>query len=103
MRYALALTVLLVAACGREVKAPPPPTMVRVEVEVPVSLCPGGGGECELLRDCYNERPNEQTHAEAKRLAILRDVSIEEDCNKRWARVRAAQPARGPTVERKEK
>ncbi len=97
MRYALALTFLVLAACRPDVQAPKPPQIVRVTVEVPVSLCPGGGSDCDLLRDCYNEPATQQTSGEAKRVANLRDASIVE-CNKRWAKVRAAQPPRKPTL-----
>lgn len=104
MRYAIALIVLLLAACRPDVQPPAPPEIVRVTVEVPQALCPGGGSDCDLLRDCYDEDAKAQTYAEAKRLANLRRASIREDCNKRWAKVRAAQPPRrAPSVERKDK
>lgn len=93
MRYAIALIVLLLAACRPDVKIDPPPKIVRVTVEVPVSLCPEGGADCELLRDCYDEPAKTQTYGEAKRLANLRKDSIAE-CNKRWADVRKQQPAK---------
>ncbi len=103
MKPALAVLALLLTSCQTkpDLRVEPAPKIVRATVEVPVSLCPKGGSDCELLRDCYNEPAKEQTYNEAKRLANLRDASIDE-CNKRWARVRAAQPAR-PTVERKGK
>lgn len=41
----------------------------------------------ELLVDCANDKPKEQTGLEAKRLSILRDLSIIE-CNKRLSRAR---------------
>lgn len=103
MRNALALTALLLAACRPDVQPESPPKIVRVVVEVPVSLCPKGGGDCALLRDCYNEEPREQSYDEAKRLANLRDASIEEDCNKRWEKVRERQPKRAPSIEGKDK
>ena len=99
MRLGLALIVLLLAGCAHDALKVAPPTIVRVEVPVPVSLCPEGGGDCALLKDCYNEAAKEQTYHEGKRLANLRDASIEE-CNARWAKVRAAQPARGAEAKR---
>jgi len=97
MRLAAALgLVTLLAGCQKElIRIDPQPKIVRVEAKVPVSLCPEGGSDCDLLRNCYNESPREQSYAEAKRLANLRDASIEDDCNKRWAKVRAMQPAKG--------
>lgn len=93
MRILLGLLLPLLASCQhRELIVPEkPPEIVRVTVEVPVSLCPGGGSDCDLLRDCYNEAAKEQTYGEAKRLANLRTESIAE-CNARWAKVRALQP-----------
>lgn len=91
MRHAIALTLLLLAGCDKTLRPDPPPKIVRVEVKVPVSLCPDGGSDCALLRDCYNEPAKEQTYHEAKRLANLRDASIKE-CNARLAKVREAQP-----------
>ena len=105
MRNAIAIgAALLLAACGKDpLIVEKPPEIVRIQVEVPVSLCPGGGGDCDLLRDCYNEPAKEQTYGEAKRLANLRDASIEDDCNKRWEKVRQMQPKRAPTIEGKDK
>lgn len=101
LRFAAALILALALTgwgpCSRElIKVDPPPKIVEVAVKTPVSLCPEGGAECALLRDCYNEKPKEQSYAEAKRLANLRDASIEDDCNKRWAKVRALQPKEKP-------
>lgn len=96
MRLAIALIPLLLCGCSRTLRPDPPPKIVRVEAKVPVSLCPEGGSDCALLRDCYNERAKEQSYAEAKRLANLRDASIEQDCNARWAKVRAMQPGKQP-------
>lgn len=42
----------------------------------------------ELTRDCHNERAKEQSHYEAKRLANLRDASIDE-CTGRMREIRA--------------
>lgn len=98
MRLALALIACLLATvlggCGRDnpLVIEKPPEIVRVTVKVPVSLCPEGGADCDLLRDCYDEDAKSQTYAEAKRLANLRRASIRDDCNKRWAKVRALQP-----------
>lgn len=97
MRLLAALTVVLLAGCARDViKVYEPPKIVKVPVKELVSLCPEGGSDCALLRDCYNEEPREQSYAEAKRLANLRDASIEDDCNKRWEKVRAMQPKAKP-------
>ncbi len=79
------------AGSNDRIKIAPPPKIVRVTVEVPVSLCPKGGSDCDLLRNCYNEKPKASTYGEALRLANLRNASIEE-CNKRWAKVRSLQP-----------
>lgn len=99
MRHAIALIAVLLATawpgCDRAVKPDPPPKIVHATVEVPIGLCPGGGDDCELLRDCYNEAAKEQGYLEAKRVANLRDASITE-CNKRWADVRARQPPKKP-------
>lgn len=97
MRLVAALMVMVLAGCSRDViKVHAPPKLVKVPVKELVSLCPEGGSDCALLRDCYNEEPREQSYAEAKRLANLRDASIDEDCNKRWAEVRALQPKKKP-------
>lgn len=99
MRRAIALIAILLTtawgSCSQAVKIDPPPKLVRTTVEVPVSLCPKGGADCDLLRDCYNEPATEQTYNEAKRLANLRAASIDE-CNKRWRKVREAQPPPTP-------
>ena len=98
MRLAVALIACLLATawggCGRDnpLVIDKPPEIVRVTVKVPVSLCPEGGADCDLVRDCYDEDAKSQTYAEAKRLANLRRASIRDDCNKRWAKVRALQP-----------
>lgn len=96
MRLTVALAALLLAGCRSDELIVPekPPEIVRVAVKEPVSLCPGGGDKCELLRDCYNETAKEQTYGEAKRLANLRAESIAE-CNARWAKVRSLQPEGG--------
>ena len=93
MRLAAALMALLMLAACRheELVIEPPPKIVRVPVYVPVSLCPEGGADCDLLRDCIDEAAKEQTYNEAKRVANLRHASIDE-CNKRWKKVRALQP-----------
>ncbi len=73
------------------IKIDPPPKIVRVTVDKPVSLCPKGGSDCDLLRNCYNEPAKEQSYGEALRLANLRNASLVE-CDKRWAKVRSLQP-----------
>lgn len=95
---ALALVAFLCAfgSCDRTLRPDPPPKIVHVPIHVPVSLCPEGGSDCALLRDCYDEDAKEQTYNEAKRLANLRHASIQDDCNKRWAKVREMQPAAKP-------
>lgn len=93
MRLAVALIVaMLLVGCNRTLRPDPPPKIIRVESKTPVSLCPEGGDECALLRDCYNEPAKEQSYAEAKRLANLRDASLKE-CSERWTKVRSMQPA----------
>lgn len=100
LRFAASLMCVLIgllAGCRSDaIKIHAPPEVVKVTVKELVSLCPEGGSDCALLRDCYNEKPREQSYAEAKRLANLRDASIEEDCNLRWAKVRALQPKAKP-------
>lgn len=96
MRLTVAVSALLLAACRPDVQPEKMPEIVRVTVEVPVSLCPGGGSDCPLLRDCYDEDPKEQTYGEAKRLANLRRASIREDCNVRMGKIRALQPPKKP-------
>lgn len=95
MRFCLALIPFVLAACQSHAYKVEPPKLVRVEIPMPVSLCPEGGSDCALLKDCYNEPAKEQTYHEGKRLANLRDASIKE-CNERWAKVRAAQPKKAP-------
>ena len=97
MRFTIALILpLLLAGCPKEALRPdPPPKVVYVEVKVPVSLCPEGGADCELLADCYDEPAKEQTYGEAKRLANLRKESLAE-CSARWAKVRKLQPKSKP-------
>lgn len=80
-----ALLVVILSGCNRDlVKIDPPPKIVRVPVEIYAAL------PADLTNDCYNEPAKEQTYAEAKRLANLRDASIAE-CNKRLARIRELQ------------
>lgn len=80
MRFALALILaLLLAACQ---SAAPKPEIVYVTITKTVPV------DDALTRDCYNERPQEQSHFEAKRLANLRDESLDE-CTGRMREIRA--------------
>lgn len=91
MRLSVAVILLLAGCCGSkpELVIPEAPDVVRVAVPQYVAL------PAELTGDCYNEGAKLQTYNEAKRLANLRNASIEE-CNKRWSKVRELQPVAKP-------
>jgi hypothetical protein len=85
MRLAPALILLapLLAGWGSCTRrAPPPPQVVYVTVEklVPVPDA--------LTAPCQNEAPREQTAGEAKRLANVRGLYLDE-CTGRMAEIRA--------------
>lgn len=76
--------VLLVAGCTGNRRPDPPvvPDVVEVAVTKYVPIPP------ELAADCQNTEPREQTYAEAKRLALLRDEYLDE-CTRRMRQIRA--------------
>lgn len=85
MRTALALILLaLLVACRDDRKPDPPPVpeVVRVTVDRVVKV------PAELAADCGNDAPREQTYAEAKRLALVRDEYLNE-CTQRMRKIRA--------------
>ena len=85
MRLALALIAVSLAGCKSDlVRVDPTPTLVHLPVFKYQPL------PKDLIVDCYDEKPREQTYAEAKRLANLRYESIAE-CNARLAKIRALQ------------
>lgn len=86
MRYPAALILggLLLTACRDDVKpdAPVVPEVVRVPVDRYVPVPP------DLTADCGNDAVREQTYAEAKRLALVRDEHLQE-CTQRMRKIRA--------------
>lgn len=88
MRTAPAVSALLIclalSACRDDVKpdAPVVPELVRVTVDRIVSV------PAELSADCSNDSVREQTYAEAKRLALVRDEYLNE-CTQRMRKIRA--------------
>ncbi len=81
MRIAVALIVLALTGCAHDLKVAPP-KIVQVEVPHYVPI------PDELTKPCPVYEPQEQTYAEAKRLALLRMDSLLQ-CNKDKARIRA--------------
>lgn len=78
MRLALALTLALLAGCASR---PPKVETITVTVEriVPVPA--------DLTRDCADEAPRDQTNGEAKRLANVRKLALDE-CTGRMREIR---------------
>lgn len=84
---ALTLIVLLLSACRDDVKpdAPVVPEVVRVTVDRIVDV------PADLTGDCGNDSVREQTYAEAKRLALVRDEYLKE-CTQRMRKIRGLVP-----------
>lgn len=83
MRLTFALTLLVLTCCGATCeRRPAKPEIVYVTVTKTVPVDPA------LTRDCHNEPAKEQSHFEAKRLANLRDASLDE-CTGRMREIRA--------------
>lgn len=89
MRYAIALIVLAQTGCSTTPPMPVLPEIVKVPVREYVAI------PAELTKDCQQFTAQEQSYDEAKRLALVRAESIDE-CNRRWAKVRALQPKAKP-------
>jgi hypothetical protein len=93
MRNSLALMLLLVvtallAGCPGNVRDTPP-KIVHVQVDHYVAV------PAELTQPCPVFEAQEQTYAEAKRLALLRRQSLEA-CNADKSKIRALAPAVAP-------
>ncbi len=86
MRSPVTITIaaLLLSACRHDVKPDTPvaPEVVRVTVDRLVEV------PADLTADCGNDSVREQTYAEAKRLAIVRDEYLRE-CTQRMRKIRA--------------
>lgn len=87
VRFLLGLSILLLSACAAkpELVIPETPKLVRVPVDRYVAI------PSELIADCTDEAPKEQTYAEAKRLAGVRREYLAE-CTSRMRKIRALQP-----------
>lgn len=84
MRNPIALIIALaLTGCPNAKSDPPPiPTVVEVPVTKYVKV------PAELAADCQDEKPQEQTYAEAKRLALVRGEYLGE-CTQRMRKIRS--------------
>jgi len=81
-----AAPLIVLACCGATCQPRPPKVeTVFVTVEKTVAVPE------ELTRDCYNEPAKEQSYGEAKRVANLRDASLDE-CTGRMRKIRDLKP-----------
>lgn len=83
MKLLVVLVPMLVGCAGNHKDSPPlPPKVIEVVVTKFVTV------PADLTGDCSNTAAKNQTYAEAKRLALVRDDYLDE-CTQRMRKIRA--------------